>query len=99
MQCMKFKDHLNKNPFQNFSKNSKILKNPKNFQKPQNLGLNAWNAWIMREKEIIPSDLKQGKVENHGFEGFERKGVYGRWGDEFVEREIKKSEKEIVNNA
>ena len=27
MQCMKFKDHLNKNPSQNFNKNSKVLKN------------------------------------------------------------------------
>ena len=33
MQCMKFKDHLNKNPSQNFNKNSKVLKNLKQFQK------------------------------------------------------------------
>ena len=45
--------------------NSSILKYPKKFQKPQNLGLNAWNAWRMREKEHIPNDLKKGKAENH----------------------------------
>ena len=37
MQCMRFWTHLNENPSQNFNKNSSILKNPKIFQKPQNL--------------------------------------------------------------
>ena len=97
MQCMRFKDHLNKDPSRNFNKNSTILKNSKSFQKPQNLGL---NAWIMREKEIVPSDLKQGKAENHvGLKVLREKWVFGRWGDEFVEREIEKSEKEITNNV
>ena len=45
MQCMKFKDHLKnlknlnkkkkKGPSKNFNKNSKVLKNLKQFQKPQ----------------------------------------------------------------
>ena len=97
MQCMKLKDHLNKNPSQNFNKHSTILKNLKIFQKSQNLGL---NAWIMREKEIIPSDLKQGKAENHvGLKVLGEKWVFGRWGDKSVKREIKKSEREIEKNS
>ena len=55
---------IKQNPSQNFNNNSSILKNPKKFQKPQNLGLNARNAWRMKEKEHVPSDLKQGKAEN-----------------------------------
>ena len=38
MQCTEFKDHFNKNPSQNLKKNSKVLKNLKQFQKPQKLG-------------------------------------------------------------
>ena len=30
------------NPSQNFNNNSPILKNPKIFQKPQNLGFKTW---------------------------------------------------------
>ena len=33
---------IKQNPSQNFNNNSSILKTLKNFQKPQNLGLNAW---------------------------------------------------------
>ena len=48
----------------------------------------------MREKEIRPSDLKQGKAENYvGLKVLREKRVFGRWGDEFVKREIEKSEK------
>ena len=48
----------------------------------------------MREKETIPSDLKQGKAKNHmGLKVLREKWVFGRWGDGSVEREIKKSEK------
>ena len=48
----------------------------------------------MREKETIPSNLKQGKAENHvGLKVLREKWVFGRWGDDSVEREIKKSEK------
>ena len=35
MQCMKFKDHFNKNQSQNFNKNSKVLKISNNFKKPK----------------------------------------------------------------
>ena len=36
MQCMRFKDHLNKDPSQNFNKNSTILKKtPKFFKNPK----------------------------------------------------------------
>ena len=34
MQCMKFKDHLNKNPYQNFNKKLK------SFEKPQAISKN-----------------------------------------------------------
>ena len=42
----------------------------------------------MREKEIIPSDLKQGKSENHvGLKVLGEKWVFGRRGDESVKRD------------
>ena len=41
MQCMNILDHLTKNHPKNFTKTSLILKNPKNFEKPQKLGQNA----------------------------------------------------------
>ena len=44
-------------PSQNFNKNSLILKSPKNFQKPQNLGFKTWNAWKW-EKRSLPSEEK-----------------------------------------
>ena len=50
----------------------------------------------MREKEIIPSDLKQGKAKNHvGLKVLKEKWVFGSWGDGSVEREIEKSEKKL----
>ena len=36
-------------PIPNFNKNSSILKNPKNFQKPQNLGFKTWKCMKMRD--------------------------------------------------
>ena len=97
MQYMRFKDHLNKNPIPKFQQKLNNFEKPQNFQKPQNLGL---NAWIIREKEIIPSDLKQGKAENHvGLKVLGDKWVFGRWGDKSVKREIKKSEREIEKNS
>ena len=39
-----------KNPSQNFKKNSSILKNTKNFQKLQNLGFKTWNTWKWEKK-------------------------------------------------
>ena len=50
------------NQSQTVHKNFINLKNPKFFSKTQNLDLNAWR---MRDKEIIPSDLRQEKAENH----------------------------------
>ena len=50
MQCMKYKDHLNKNPSQNFNKNSKVLKNFNQFQKPQKLGQRSWICMIKMKK-------------------------------------------------
>ena len=66
----------------------KFLQKLNNFEKPQNLDLNAWNAWIMREKEIIPSNWKQGKAENHvDLKVLREKWVFGRWGDGSIERD------------
>ena len=55
-----------------FKQHPKISPKLHQFEKPkkkksktQNLDLNAWNAWRMRDKEIIPSDLRQEKAENH----------------------------------
>ena len=53
------------NPSQNFNNHSSILKNPKIFQQPQNLGFKTWNAckW---EKKDIPSEEKTLKMlEDH----------------------------------
>ena len=38
MQCMKFKDHLNKNPSQNFNKKLKNFEIFQPISKPQKLG-------------------------------------------------------------
>ena len=40
-----FKKKKKKNQTKDFVKNLSILKNPKNFQKPQKLGQKIWNAW------------------------------------------------------
>ena len=50
------------NPSRKVHKNFINLKNPKKISKTQNLNLNAWR---MRNKEIIQSDLRQEKAENH----------------------------------
>ena len=52
MKCMRFETRLSKNPSQNFNNNSLILKNPKIFQRPQNVVFKSWNAWKMREKKL-----------------------------------------------
>ena len=53
--------HLSENPSQNFNNNSSILKNPKIFQKPQNLGFKTWNAWIWTRLEAyqVKKNLKK----------------------------------------
>ena len=64
MQCMKFKVHLNKNPSQNFNKNSKVLKNLKQFQKPQKLGQRSCKCMIKREKESYQMKNKDLETKN-----------------------------------
>jgi len=64
MQCMKFKYHSNKNPSQNFNKNSKVLKNLKQFQKPQKLGQRSWKCMIKMKKvsyQVRNKDLETKK--------------------------------------
>ena len=59
-------DHITsnkKNLTQKFIRISKVFKNPKKFKKTQNLGLNAWNAWKVKDLEHLPSDLILDKVE------------------------------------
>ena len=58
MQCMIILHQKHNSQPKNFTKHSSIFKNPKNFKKPQNLGLNVWNAWRMSDRKIIPSDLR-----------------------------------------
>ena len=53
---MKFKDHFNKNPSQNFNKNSKVLKNLKQFKKPQKLGQRSCKCMIKMKENIIPDE-------------------------------------------
>ena len=47
-----FKQH----PSQKLHKTSINFEIPQYCSKTQNLDLNAWNAWRMRDKEIIQSD-------------------------------------------
>ena len=61
MQCMNILHHNNTTQTHKFHK---ILKKPKNFQKPQNLGLKCMNAWKMKVLGHIPSDLILVEVEN-----------------------------------
>ena len=86
-------------PNPNFNKNSSILKNPKIFQKPQNLGFKTWNAckWEIRN---IPSEEKKTweSLKNAWKEVWSERECFGRWKDGFVEREIEKSEREIALN-
>ena len=83
-------------PIPKFQQKLNNFEKPQNFSKTQNLDLNAWKARGMREKQIIPSDLKQGKVENHvGLKVLREKWVFGRWGDGFVERDWGKWERNV----
>ena len=56
MQYMKFKDHFNKNPSQNFNKNSKVLKNLNQFQKPPKVRSKIMKIHDKDEESIIPDD-------------------------------------------
>ena len=63
-------------------------KTPKFFKKTQNLDLNVRNAWRMRDSEIIPSDLRQEKDENHvGWRFWERRGCLGGEETDSVKRD------------
>ena len=56
-------DHIStisQNPTQKFHEK---LKNPKIFEKPQNLGLNAWNVWEREDLEVIPQERGLNKAE------------------------------------
>ena len=64
MQYMKFKDHFNKNPSQNFNKNSKVLKNLNQFQKPQKLGQRLWKYMIKMKKVSYQMTNKDLETEN-----------------------------------
>ena len=80
MQCMKFKDHLNKNPSQNFNKNSKVLKIFKQFQKPQKLGQRLWKCMIKMKKLSYQMRNKDFKTKNEvrkKYGVFEK--CFGRW--------------------
>ena len=95
MQCMKFKDHFNKNPSQNLTK-LKILKNLKQFQKPQKLGQRSWKCMIKMKKrsyqmrnEDLEIEKKVRKLKSLSF-GWMREGeksVY-RERSNWIETEI-----------
>ena len=55
---------LKQHPSQKLHKNFINSKKPQSLSKNKNLYLDAWNEWRMRDKEIIPSDLRQEKAEN-----------------------------------
>ena len=89
MQCMKFLRSNLQKLTQNFNKISSILKNPKNYQKPQILGCKTWNAckWRRSEAYQVKKDLKKA-WESQG----KRFGVNGRGlGDEKFEIMRKRS--------
>ena len=48
-------EHITTNTQSPTQKFNEKLKNPKNFEKPQNLGLKCMNAWKERRWEHLPS--------------------------------------------
>ena len=84
-------DHILSNkqyPIQKFHKN---LKNPKNFQNPQNLGLKCMNAWEKRDLRHIPNDLILVGVEKAvGVKIFVREKCLEGEKRFFVERDVRK---------
>ena len=56
---------IKQNPSQNFNNNSSILKNPKKFSKTPKPRSKCMKKKKKKKKNHIPSDLKQGKAENH----------------------------------
>ena len=69
-------ESFTQNPSQKFHKNFINFEKPqKVFKITQNVVLNAWR---MSDKEIIPSDLRQEKAENHmGWRFWERRECLG----------------------
>ena len=57
MQCMKFLRLNLQNPSKNCTKISLILKNPKFWKNPKNLGFKEWNTWKW-ENWSLPSEEK-----------------------------------------
>ena len=80
---------INTKPIPKISQNlHQFWKTPKIFKKTQNLDLNAWNAWRMRDREIIPNDLRQENAKNHmGRRFWERRGCLGGEETNSVERD------------
>ena len=58
-------DHISSNSQSPIQKFQEKLKNPKTFQKPQNLGLKCMNAWKGRRFEHLPSVLILIEAEEH----------------------------------
>ena len=56
MQCMKFKDHFNKNPSQNFNKNSKVLKKFQPISKTPKVRSKIMKMHGKDEEKIIPDE-------------------------------------------
>ena len=59
MQCMKFKDHLNKNPSQNFNKKLKNFENFQPISKTLKVRSKIMSMHDKDEESIIPKE-KQG---------------------------------------
>ena len=71
MQCMKFLGSNFQKLSQNFINNSSILKNPKNFQEPQNLGFKTWNACKWRRLQAYQMKENLKKLEESLGKGLE----------------------------
>ena len=83
-------------PIPKFQQKLINFEKPQNFsKKPQNLGFKTWNACTW-EKRNLPSEEKN--LTNTWKEVWSERECFGRWKDEFVEREIEKSKKEIALN-
>ena len=93
MQYMKFLRPYLQKLTQNFNNISSILKNPKNFQKPQILGFKTWNActWRRLEAYQVKENLKKAWESQGKRFGVSESGL-GDEKSEKNEREIDRSE-------
>ena len=92
-----FKIIQTKTHAKNFAKTSKILKNHKKFQKPQKMGQNIWNAWLMSKK----SSYQRRKIdlEAEDFLGMRfgvRKKGFGRWKDTNYQERSRRNERNVT---